>query len=320
MSSVASAAAAVRAARRRLLLRAAAEGASRGLGVGVLVGAAVAGAAWAFRVDAALWPLAAPALGAAVGAAMRTARGVPADAAALALDAAAGTDEAFVTAIAARDLSDEIRGLVADYAVRRCPPASVARALPLRAPAVATAALAGAALLAALVLVPRADAPSPRTDDAGARERPSLGGAPEPAGAVVSPADRVQELAAATASGDTAAAALRPAVATDVASVSDDDLRRLAEALAASPSADAARRALDALAKGDRDAAVAALREALGAPRSVAAPDGTGSGTVAAAASASSSSSWGAATWPLRYDHVVRRWLDETAAAEGSTK
>src|SRR5262245_2957407 len=100
MDRVAEAAAAVAAARRRLAARQAADGAARG----ALAGAAVGAALWAVArwtgFDAALWPLAAPAAGALAGAVAALARGVRDDVAALSLDAAASTDEAFISTIA----------------------------------------------------------------------------------------------------------------------------------------------------------------------------------------------------------------------------
>jgi tRNA C32,U32 (ribose-2'-O)-methylase TrmJ len=107
----------------------------------------------------------------------------------------------------------------------------------------------------------------------------------------------------------------------DLGAVTNDDLRKLADVLAARPSsAEAAKRAVAALDRGDRAAAADALREALGGAPSVAGADGTGTAAASRDAGPAARAPWAAATWPLRYDRVVRRWLDETAATEASKK
>jgi hypothetical protein len=319
MESLAEAAAAVGAARRRLFVIAAADGAARGALVGALAGAATWLVARWTGVDAATWPLVAPVAGAVVGIAVASSRGVDVARAALTLDAAAGADEAFVSSIAATDAVAEMRALAAEYAVTRCPRAAVGRFLPIRAPAAASAAAVATALVAALVLVPRAAA----TEDARRASSPreeSVAGASSPT-VETSPRDRVERLRAAVEKdGARDSTALAPAVRKDLGAVTDGDLRRLADALAAKPSsADAAKRALAALDRGDRAAATAALSEALGGATSVTSTSGTGTET-AASPYASTPASWSGATWPLRYDGVVRRWFEQSAAAEAGKK
>ena len=67
-------------------------------------------------------------------------------------------------------------------------------------------------------------------------------------------------------------------------------------------------------------AAIAALRDALGAGRGVPSATGTGMETAGALPGDASAAAWTSPTWPLRYDRVVRRWLAETAATEASRK
>jgi hypothetical protein len=317
---VAEAVAAVGSARRRLAASRAADGLARGALAGALVGGAAWLAARWISSDAALWPLAAPALGALLGTALALRRGVAADVAALTLDAAARTDEAFVSALAATDAVPEFRALSAGYAVSRCPPSEVARFLPFRAPSAASAAVVASALLAALVLVPRATAVDVAQTGGRATQDvvPAAGGS----AAATSPKDRVDRLRDAMSKGDAREAAPLAADARkDLGAVTNDDLRKLADLLATRPSsADAARRALAALDRGDRAAAAQALREALGGAPSAAGENGTGTATASGDARPAARAPWAAATWPLRYDRVVRRWLDETAAAEASHK
>jgi hypothetical protein len=322
VEKVAEAAAAVASARRRLAASRAADGLARG----ALAGALAGGAAWLVArwtsADAGLWPLAAPALGALAGSAIAARRGVAPDVAALTLDAAARTEEAFVSALSVRDAAPQVREIVAGYAVARCPPSAVGRFLPFRAPAVASAAAVATALLAALVLVPRAAAPEPPQPPYAAETARMAGGASAGAAPAASPRDRVERLRDAVSKGDVRESEPLAAPARkDLGAVTTEDLRHLADALAASPSsAGAAKRALAALDRGDRAAAVEALREALGGAPSAAGEDGTGTGTAASAATPAQRAPWTAPTWPLRYDRVVRRWADETAGAEASHK
>jgi len=319
MESTAEAAAAVGAARRRMTAMSAADGAARGALVGALAGAAAWLVARWTGVDVATWPLLAPAAGAAIGAVAEAGRGVDVARAATTLDAAARTDEAFVSTLCATDAVAEMRALAADYAVTRCPRAAVGRFLPLRAPAAASAAAVATALVAALVLVPRASASDVAPRSSVAHDEPVAGAAATTV--ETSPRERVERLRSAVEKdGAREATALAPAVRKDLGAVTDADLRKLADALAAKPATtDAAKRALAALDRGDRAAATSALREALGGSTSVASPNGTGTQT-AAAPSATSPASWSGATWPLRYDGVVRRWLEQSAAAEAGKK
>jgi hypothetical protein len=324
MDRVAEAAAAVAAARRRLAAREASGGAARG----ALAGAALGAALWAVArwtgFDAALWPLAAPAVGALAGAAAALARGVRDDVAALSLDAAAATDEAFISTMTVTDAAPGVLELTADRALAKCPRSAVGGFLPFRAPGVATSAAVAVALLAALVLVPRA---SQREDvrrrSAGDESRdvvPLAGGIQGGAGART-PRERVDEFRSRVASGAAARETATPEVRGDLGAVTNDDLRKLADALAAQPaSSAAAERALAALDRGDRAGATATLREALGGAPSADAATGTGTQTAAGPATRGDRVPWASATWPLRYDRVVRRWLDESAALEGSKK
>ena len=324
MVSLAEAQACVAAARRRLLVAAAADGAVRGALGGAIAGGAVWVAAWWTSFDAGLVPLAVPVLGALTGAALALRHGVTSDFAALALDAAARTDEAFVSALSATGTGDDIRALTAGYAVSRCPPSAVRRFLPFRAPAAASAAAVATALLAAIVLVPRAAAPeSPtRADNANADITPRGGGSPGAQTPPRSPRERVDRLRDAVAQHDAPPpASLAASVRKDLGSVTQGDLRALAKTLAAkAESAGAASRAIAALDRGDRSAAVSALREAIGGGADAGRDKGTGTATAGATPASDSSAPWVAPTWPLRYDRVIRRWLDETAAAEVKSK
>lgn len=324
MDSVAEAVASVGVARRRLVASAAAGGAVRGALAGTIAGGAVWGVARLLSFDAGLWPLALVAAGAVAGTLAALRRGIASDVAALTLDAAARTDEAFVSALTASDADTEFRALTAEYAVSKCPPSSVRRFLPFRAPAVATAAAVAAALLAALVLVPRASVPDATGTEPGPGSDavPAAGGPARPGVPTSSPRERVERLRTEVASdGGPATGTLAASVRKDLGAVTNDDLRRLAEALAARPTtAEAAKRALAALDRGDRAAATDALREALGGGTSVASADGTGTGTASAGTAPGSRAPWSAPTWPLRYDRVVRRWLDETSAEEAGAR
>jgi hypothetical protein len=323
MDRVAEAAAAVASARRRLLASETAAGAA----YGALAGAALGGGLWiAARwaaFDAGLWPLASPAAGALAGAIAALARGVRDDVAALSLDAAAATDEAFISATTVTDAAPGVLELTADRALAKCPRAAVGRFLPFRAPAAATAAAVATALLAALVLVPRAS--EPPTSPLAAYE-PNADTAPQVGGSSggsrqTSPRDRVESLRERVAEGRPTSENDASSARRDLGAVTNDDLRKLADALAARPeSRSAAQRALAALDRGDRAAAATALREALGGAPSSDAASGTGTQTASAPTTGGESIPWASATWPLRYDRVVRRWLDETAAAEGTPK
>src|SRR5687767_4167718 len=99
MERLAEAARVVGAARRRLVASRVLDGVARGATAGAVAGAAV----WVVVPRAHASPLLAPLLGAALGAVAAWRRGVPADAAALELDAAANTGESFVSALTALD-------------------------------------------------------------------------------------------------------------------------------------------------------------------------------------------------------------------------
>jgi hypothetical protein len=244
------------------------------------------------------------------------------DVAALSLDAAARTDEAFISTIAVADAAPGVLELTADHALTKCPRSSVGRFLPFRAPGAATFAAVATALLAALVLVPRgegADARPWHNWNPNADIVPIVAGSPGGVSAEPSPRARVDALRDELQRGSPPVDAAR--VREDLAAVTNDDLRKLADALAARPeSAAAAARAREALDRGDRAAAASALREALGGAPSPDATAGTGAQTAASPASQGDRVPWASATWPLRYDRVVRRWLDESAALEGSKK
>jgi hypothetical protein len=324
MDRVAEAAAAVASARRRLAAREAAGGAALGALGGAALGAALWIAARWGGFDAALWPLAAPAAGAAAGAVSALARGVRDDVAALSLDAAAATDEAFISAMTVTDAAPGVLELTADRALAKCPRGAVGRFIPFRAPGVATSAAVATALLAALVLVPRASDGAELSNWARGNPGEHVASAATGAtsgGAAASPRARVDALRDEIAKGAEPPASDTANVRRDLAAVTDDDLRKLADALAAQPaSSAAAKRALSALDRGDRAAAAEALREALGGTRSAGATTGTGTQTAAGPVSQGDRVPWASATWPLRYDRVVRRWLDESAALEGTQK
>jgi hypothetical protein len=334
MSSVGEAVAVVRAARNRLVARAVLEGAALGALLGALAGAAVSVLARAaFGVDA-MWPLLAPVAGALAGGLVVLGRESPLDAAALTLDAEAKADEAFVTALAATDGEPEFRELAAAYALERCGRRSLARMLPLRAPSLASAAALAAALLAAVVLVPRARAADPATgggfDVVEHRAVAAASGPDRARSEPASPRERAERLRQALRdAADRMPESARPlaeSVRRDLAAVTDEQMRRLAETMLALPdAADAARRSLDALARGDRSAATAALREALGgrtpgASTQGAASGGTGTGTAAPEPDRPAARAWGAPAWPLRYDRAVRRFLTESTIEEKTSR
>lgn len=306
----------VRRARGRLSIARAIDWAVRGALAGSVAGLAVAGVVHLAGGTGSALVLTLPAAGALTGfvASFRGRPGVAS--AALALDRAAGSDEAFVSALSAGDAAPEIRALSAEYALGRCAERDVPRILRIPTPAAAAAAALATAALCAVVLVPAAERPAP---DAGDAAPPSsvgvsagggaqAGGSPGPA---VSPEARAARLAEAAKRGDAdAVAALAPEVRGDLAAVSDDDLRTVADALAAGGSADA-RTALDLLAKGDRSGAVDALRRALGFRDAGAGADvagGSGAGTAGQVPGGAADPRL-PASWPLRYDREVRQWL-----------
>jgi len=320
MTPVAEARRTVRAARRRLTGAALLVHAARGLLWGSLAGCAVAVGAAALGIAPPVAVLA-PALGLGLAGAVRVLLAPPSEArAAFALDRAAGTDEAFLSALTADDAEPSFRDLCAAYALERCDRARVVAALPLEPPRAATGAAVAFALLTALVLVPRASAGEapPPPGAAPAVPEPGVPGEVGP----VSPADRARALGEAIAAQPEEADRLAAGVRRTVPALGEDDLRDLAKALGEHPDArrrEAAERALQALDAGDREAAAAALREALGAEGALpaAAPNGTGSVAARGPVEAGAPGPWSAPTWPLRYDRKVRRWLELRAAQAG---
>jgi hypothetical protein len=100
--------------------------------------------------------------------------------------------------------------------------------------------------------------------------------------------------------------------------LSEEQLASLAERLAQEGSADA-EQALERLSAGDRDGALAALREALARddPRVRAEAGGGGGEAGAAGPSGGGRPVWTSGHWPLRYDRTVRRWFDRQARLQG---
>lgn len=300
----------VRRARSRLTRAAALDGAARGAVGGALAGL-VAAAVGHFVAEVPTAFVALPFAGALLGVAWALRRPPTLDAAALSLDQAAATDEAFVTALTATDAVPWVRELTAERAVGRCDTAGVARFLPFTAPTAAAAAVVATALLAAVILVPAARDPEPTGAPASGGIQVTVpGGA---SGTASSPRARTAALTDAVKAGDEAAtSAASAAVRADLGAVTESDLRALAESLAARGSDDA-RRALDALARGDRGAAIDALRAALGARD--AGPSGSRPGGDTPGAAGADSprrrDPWTSSSWPLRYDPAVRRYLEE---------
>ncbi len=305
----------VRRARGRLSIARAIDWAVRGALAGSAAGLAVAGVVHLAGGTGSALLLTLPAAAALTGfvASFRGRPGVAS--AALVLDQAAGSDEAFVSALSAGDAAPEIRALSAEYALDRCAERDVPRILRIPTPAAAAAAALATAALCAVVLVPAAKRPAPDADAApsssvgvSAGGGAQAGGSPGPA---VSPEARAARLAEAAKRGDAdAVAALAPEVRGDLAAVSDDDLRTVADALAAGGSADA-RTALDLLGKGDRAGAVDALRRALGFRDAGAGADVAGGSGAGAAGQVPGGAADPRlpASWPLRYDREVRQWL-----------
>jgi hypothetical protein len=307
------AAEAVRRARRRLAAAAFVRGAAGGI---VLSGATALAAAVVLRgigngLPAGLAPslLAVPALGAALGGCLALRR-APGDAeAALLLDRAAGTDEAFVTAITASDAGAGFRELAAAWAIERCGPERVVRVLPLPVPTTAGVGVLLSTALAAVVLTG------------------ASGGAGAPAGSGTageflpvrpgSGAGTAAGLAKALREDDAARwAPLATEVRADLPALDRDVLRDLAEALAGKGS-ELAASARDALDRGHDDVAADLLRKALrfgDAGPGAAVAGGTGAGAVPTAGSGTPESALlprVPATWSPRYDAAIRRWYEE---------
>ncbi|MCE9634877.1 MAG: hypothetical protein K8T90_04155, partial [Planctomycetes bacterium] len=319
--SLARAASIVDRARTRLLRAAVLDGAARGA-----LGGAIAGVTVSLLAHLAGAPPVAlvtlPFAGAAVGAVWVLLRPPTTVAAALALDRAADTDEAFVSALTATDAAPWVLEFTAARAVESCDESSVARFLLVPAPAAGAAAAVLTVLLAAIVLVPAAQGDGALGSEAGASAvtpRPGVAGA---GGTTTSPSSRALAFAESVRAGtdaDALTAASRPeatVVRADLAAVPEPDLQRLAEALASKGAAEG-KRALDALARGDRGAAIDALRAALGVRDADAGgvpAGGRAAGSVPGGATDVTRrlDPWSGASWPLRYDRAVRRYLEDT--------
>jgi hypothetical protein len=240
--------------------------------------------------------------------------------AALALDRAARTDEAFVSALTAEDAPVALRELSAQWALTRCAGTQVARVLPFAAPRGAPRAVLGGALLAAALLVPAGS--GARATDRGVERVPVPADGGASAGAADSPSDRVRALVAALGASAHQTQALTPSVRQDIPALTADELAQLAQALADADlgaRSEAAGRALAALAAGDPERAAAELRAALAAdgPRA-AGSDPSGAATSPVSDQGAQAGDWRAASWPLRYDRTVRRWFELGRAAHGS--
>ena len=324
MTEVADARRLVVRARRRLLAEAVADGFARGVVAGSLAGiAAMAGSAIAGEESVVSVAVGLAVVGATAGAIVGLRRAPSEETAALALDRAARTEEAFVSALTAVRARQDFRELAARYALDRCDLAKVRSAIPVRPPRLSALATVSAALLAALVLVPFASADAPGTiEPPGPAEMgpAPTGAAPSSRVAAVSPHERVRALRDALAQARTADAdALRPIVRSDLAAVGDRELAELASLLAEAGS-EAGARAKAALESGDRATAVEALRAALGGSVAGAPGEGVGSqpGTAPGSASSATRGPGSMGSWPLRYDRLVRRWREASRGTEGS--
>ena len=325
MTSLDAAARIVSRARRRLAAAQATERAADG----VLAGAALAVAGLVAErfvpgLSLGLVWLSLPAAGALAGAVELLIHPPVAARAALAVDRAAGTHEAFVSALTAEDAAPPFRELAADHGLRLLGNRSLATLLPLGVPRRAAPALAAAALVAALTAVGAApDAVGAVPPDGGAAAVAGLGGQVDggapgaTAGTTpVPPAAGVAVPVAGTSSPQ-GATAPPPVTASGLPGLTDGEIESLAQELAERGLA-VAERALDALRSGDRAAAEAMLREALVAPAR-AGPGGALGGEhpgSAAGPSPVAPGAWSAGAWPLRYDRAVRAWLRRQAATD----
>jgi hypothetical protein len=211
--------------------------------------------------------------------------------AALALDRAAETHDAFVSALSADDAPPAFRELAAENALRRCPRTGVGRFLPFAWPRRARGAVVGVALLAAVALVA-----GPADGSASASTQRSF----LPSGHTLVPA---------------AGAATHPGTAEDLREAGSERLRETAEALLSTSGYEEAERALAALAAGDRVTALLELERALervsGASTGGAGASGDGAGGAHGGGGADDTPArWATGSWPLRYDRVVDRWLE----------
>lgn len=298
--------------RRRMLASSRLASAVRGLVVGcgvALVGATVELAA--VGPPSPLWSIA-PFLVA--GVCVLRSEGAPAaDVAALALDRRAGTEEAFLTSLADTVVPDAWRRLAAESALDRCDDETARRLFPLEAPAGLALALGLAAVLSALLLLPRVEPDEATTETTPGRSVAVSGGGPSAAdgsAGATTPAQRLAQAAAAVRErGRTAVEERADPLADDLPAVSDDELEALSRALADAGDA-SGEAALEALADGRREAAVEHLRDALLGP----AGDGAGGNAAGAPSVVSPDESpdarpSGGATWSLRYDRTVRAWF-----------
>jgi hypothetical protein len=326
MTALADAAALVRSARRRLVGAARLSAALSGLTAGAFVSIC----AWGVLVATDVPPpvvvlVAVPLLFAALHAAGDRSTRISTERAALTLDRAAGTQEAFVSALTAEDAPVEFRELAARQALVRCSRGSLPRVLPIDVPRAAPRAALAAALLVALLVVPRA----------GAATRPILeaGGGVDGAGTIttpgrgptvaVDPSERARALVAAMTAKAAGAAASSAALRRDLPALDAQDLGDLARTLAEGDLGErsaAAREALAALANGDLAGAERALDRALGGPPKGTGTEagGTGTGTPTDAVSRGQAGAWSAPTWPLRYDRTVRQWFEAQNGSSGS--
>ncbi len=240
--------------------------------------------------------------------------------AALAVDRAAGTDEAFVSALTAADADRSFRELAATCALRGLGTRPLARLLPFGMPRRAAPAAVALALVVALAVLGR-DAPGTGavSDPPPASAAVTLTGAKGGAGAGPSRgAARAASRVPAPLPGVGPAAGPSPAVPAGGPPLTDADVRRLARDLAARGVA-AGAAALEALRRGDRAAAEALLRGALAA-ESVASPVAAAGVTASAGrrlAGRGAPGAWSVGTWPLRYDREVRAWLRRQAVTDG---
>lgn len=318
MRALADAGRVVARARRRLTLASVADGGCRGALAGAVAGSVVVGVRLFLGLPSG-WVAAAalPAVGAAAGCLLAFLSRPGVAAAALRLDGAARTDEAFVSALTAKDARPEFRELAARYALDRCDRAAVSRFLPFEPPTAALGASVALAALAALVLLPQNPAAPPPVDtDPVGDLVPVAGSGGGLDGPGADPRRRVAELKEALRQARTSRAeALAPVARTDLAAVPEGDLEELARMLAEGGDEDAAA-ALEALARGDRGAAVEALRRALGGAQAPMARGSGGGGAAAAPVPGHvTPSPWAAPSWPLRYDRTVRRWTEASLEA-----
>jgi len=308
-------------ARRRLALCQALEHAATGVLAAGAIAAAIGALLFAGALPGApsLLLLCLPVAGGVLGGIHGVVRRPDQTFAALAIDRAAGAHEAFVSALTATDASPAMRELAARYGLSAMAGRSLGALLPVSVPSRAAPAAVAVGLTAALVAIgtsPDAAAASRREEAPAASAVVATGGDARGASTSESPTHEPVPVQGSSAtnsgSGQTAGGAIRPE---ELPALPAAEVRQLAEDLAAR-GVDAGALALEALARGDRDAAEALLRSALAARG-----DGTGSAPAAIPGSGSNKGSAGAApggwsvgAWPLRYDREVRVWLRRQVA------